>query len=440
LKINIVLLFIHLLCFGFQPAWTQNLTKPDVKLIPVDSGWASNSINAVAFRKNSLVTWKDTQVIAFYDKGGQVIVGKRKVGSTQWILQRTPFRGNVSDAHNSISIMIDGNGFIHMAWSHHNTQLLYVQSAAPLSLEFSQFLPMTGLLEHRVTYPEFYRMENGNLLFLYRNGESGNGKLVANEYDITRREWSQLHSNLIDGEEKRNAYWQAHIDKKGTIHISWVWRESPDVASNHDLCYARSTDNGRTWEKSNGEKYSGRITATSAEYLLKIPEGSELINQTSMTADEEGNAYIATYWRAIGEKIPQYQVLHQTSHGWQHLTLDFRITPFSLSGGGTKRIPIARPQILVDGSDDDATAFLIFRDEERGQKVSAAIIRKGKWHIVDLTETSVGAWEPTYDTQLWKEKKSVNLFLQFVEQADAEGLVKSTPHLVYVLECKNDLK
>ena len=33
-------------------------------------------------------------------------------------------------------------------------------------------------------------------------------------------------ANLVSGEGKRNAYWQAVTDKKGTIHISWVWRES----------------------------------------------------------------------------------------------------------------------------------------------------------------------------------------------------------------------
>ena len=42
---------------------------------------------------------------------------------------------------------------------------------------------------------------------------------------------------------------QACVDTKGTIHISWVWRESPDVASNHDLCYAKSAD-GITWVNS----------------------------------------------------------------------------------------------------------------------------------------------------------------------------------------------
>ncbi|MGO8055575.1 BNR-4 repeat-containing protein, partial [Rhizobium leguminosarum] len=61
----------------------------------------------------------------------------------------------------------------------------------------------------------------------------------------------------------------------------------------HDICYARSKDGGKTWEKSSGEKYQSPITAANAEYALRIPQKSELINQTSMFADAQGNPYIA---------------------------------------------------------------------------------------------------------------------------------------------------
>ena len=40
------------------------------------------------------------------------------------------------------------------------------------------------------------------------------------------------------------------------------------------------------------------------------PEKSELINSTSMTTDEEGNPYIATYWRVQNSTIPQYQLIY----------------------------------------------------------------------------------------------------------------------------------
>jgi hypothetical protein len=68
---------------------------------------------------------------------------------------------------------------------------------------------------------------------------------------------------------------------------TWVWRETWDVATNHDICYAKSVDGGKTWQKSGGEKYELPITAASAEYACRVPQKSELINQTSMCVDSK---------------------------------------------------------------------------------------------------------------------------------------------------------
>lgn len=426
-------LFLFFISFSFTIA----AQKPNVKLVHVDSAWASNSINATIFRKNSLVSFHNRQYIAYYNSNGYVVLGKRKLNENKWQLKTTNLKGNVSDAHNVISIMIDGGGYLHLAWNHHNNPLHYVKSKQPGSLEMSNEISMTGKLENKVSYPEFYRMPNGNLIFFYRDGGSGNGSLVMNQYDIKTKTWTQLHSNLIDGEGRRSAYWQACIDTKGTIHISWVWRETPDVASNHDLAYARSKDGGVTWQKSTGENYQLPINASNAEYAFRIPQKSELINQTSMFADDEGHPFIATYWREEGSAIPQYHLVYKTKDSWKKEVLDFRKAAFSLSGTGTKRIPISRPQIIAWKTKNNLSAALIFRDEERGNKVSAAInknIGKEKWHLIDLTSTTVGSWEPTYDTELWKEKKLLHLFVEKLEQADAEGKANIPAQMVQVLE------
>jgi hypothetical protein len=369
------------------------------------------------------------------------VLGKRKLGENKWQLKRTPYQGNTSDAHNIISIMVDGEGYLHIAWDHHNNPLHYCRSNQPGSLELTEQMPMTGKFEKEVSYPEFYRMPDGNLLFFYRDGGSGRGNLVINHYNTKAKQWTQLQSNLIDGEGKRNAYWQACVDSKGTIHISWVWRESPDVASNHDLCYARSKDGGKTWEKYTGEKYQLPIKASTAGYAFTIPQKSELINQTSMFADASGNPYIATYWREAGSEVPQYHLVFNNGGKWQMRNLGFRKTPFSLSGTGSKRIPISRPQIVAWPIGKTLAAALIFRDEEQGSKVTAAICKdlsKNKWQLMNLTQTSVGSWEPTYDTELWKEKRVLHLFVQKVEQVDAEGAANIPPQMVEVLEWKPD--
>lgn len=426
-----ICLILSFLTFGLLVVEAQN------KTIPVAEGWAGNSVNAVVFRKNSLVTYKNIQFIAFYNQKGKLTLGKRELNSTKWEVVETAFSGNIHDAHNCISIMVDGDGFLHVSWDHHANSLNYAHSVAPLSLQLTAKIPMTGLNETNVTYPEFYKMANGNLIFLYRDGRSGKGNLVMNRYDVKSKTWTQLHSNLIDGEGQQNAYWQACMDKSGTFNISWVWRGSADVASNHDMMFARSTDGGISWEKSTGEKYILPINAANAELAWSIPRNSELINQTSMTTDDFGNPFIASYWRSVNSAVPQYHIVYNEDNKWKELNLGFRKTPFSLSGVGTKRIPISRPQVLVSGKGNRASIRLFFRDSERGDKVSVAVcnnIALNQWKISDLTNFAVGSWEPTYDTELWKSDKKLHLFVENVQQVDGEGVAQAQPEMVNVLK------
>ncbi len=430
---------MRLVSFVLSCALTFSVTLVKAqKLIPADKGWSNNSVNAVVFRKNSITTKADTQFIAYYAPDKKMVLGKRHIKQDQFITQKTQYAGNTNDAHNSISIAIDGDGYLHVSWDHHGHPLRYAKSIKPYSLELGPKMEMTGLNEGKVTYPQFFNMPNGNLIFMYRDGQSGQGNLAINQYDVKTKQWKQLHSSLIDGERKRNAYWQACIGSDGVIHVSWVWRESPDVASNHDMCYAKSDDGGITWKKSNGELYDLPITAQSAEIACQIPQKSELINQTSMTVDKQGNPVIASYWKEKGSEIPQYHIIYRNHGDWEVNSLDFRKTPFSLSGVGTKQIPISRPHIVAGGK-KKPVYYLMFRDEERGEKVSLAKVsslQKGKMKIMDLTDFSVGSWEPSYDTELWKEKSKLQMFVQKVVQVDGEGMAEVEPQMVYVLEVK----
>lgn len=421
---------------------TANAQSVKVSTIAAN-GWANNSVNAVIFRKNSLVTYKNVQYAAYYDSAKYVVLAQRISGTAQWKVNRTPYQGDATDAHKSISIMIDGAGYLHVAWGQHNNPLNYARSVKPGSLTLGAKLAMTGHKEDKLSYPEFYKLPNGNLLFFYRDGGSGNGSLIINQYNYQTGQWTRLQDNLVDGEGQRSAYWQVATDVTGTIHLSWVWRETPDVASNHDMAYACSKDGGKTWQKSTGEKYSLPITAANAEYAFRIPQNSELINQTSMFADAQGEPYIATYYRENGQNVPQYHIIYHTRNQWAVSNLGFRKVPFSLSGAGTKRIPISRPQIIAWKEGSHTAAALIFRDEELGDQVSMATaqdIGNSNWKVQTLLKQPVGSWEPTFDTELWKDKGILNLFVQKVIQVDGEGNAKTTPQPVQVIEWKPESK
>ncbi|MHC4149638.1 MAG: BNR repeat-containing protein [Planctomycetota bacterium] len=404
-------------------------------IVPVATGWAKNSVNATIFRVNSLTTYAGIQYIAFYDENANVMLAKRKLAATKWQIHKTRYKGNTKDAHNGISIAVDGSGILHMSWDHHCDPLNYCRSVAPGSLELTDRMPMTGQNENKVTYPEFYNLQDGDLLFLYRDGSSGNGNTMLNRYDVRTQKWSVVQHPLIDGQGQRNAYTnQIAIDKDGNWHISWCWRETGDVATNHDICYAKSTDAGKTWQKSTGEKYILPITADNAQYVYRIPQKSELINQTTMTVDSKGRPLTATYWRPQGTTVPQYHLTYYNGQKWNTTQISRRKTPFTLSGGGTKRLPISRPKILADSSD---RLYLVFRDAERNGRVSVAVCQDPKhiqWRIEDLTDHSVGLWEPSYDSVLWQRQNLLHLFLQNVEQKDRDVMEDIPPTMVAVLE------
>ncbi len=418
----------------------SGLNSGETRLVAVAEGYAATSVNAVIFRRNSIFTHAQTQFIAFYDPRGRVTLGKRDLGSSDWELHTTQYKGNVRDAHNTISIAVDGNGYLHVAWDHHNDPLNYARSLEPGSLELGEReQPGERSAEHRVTYPEFYLMPNGELLFMYRHGRSGDGSQVVHHYDLESDSWELLHEQLIDGQGKVNPYWQTTIDDSGTLHLSWNWRRHGGVETNHDLAYARSKDGGRTWERSDGKPYQLPITPQTAEYALRIPENSAMMNQTSMAADSRGRPYIIGYWKPEGSDVPQYHCVYHDGESWQVSRVGRLTQAFDLVGRGTMAPPISRPQIAVDTSGEKDRAFVLFRAEERSRKVSVAVtedLEEGEWHFYDLAEMSVDAWEPSFDTALWQKERKIHIFVQRVGQRDHEQPVEMEPQMVYVLEWK----
>lgn len=115
---RILFFFLILLVFS-------TLRAQQSRLVEVGNGYSQTSVNTTVFRNNSLVTQGDEQYISYYDGDGYLVLGKRKLNSDQWTLQRTQYKGNVKDAHNIISMMLDGDGYLHLSFDHHGHKLNY---------------------------------------------------------------------------------------------------------------------------------------------------------------------------------------------------------------------------------------------------------------------------------------------------------------------------
>jgi hypothetical protein len=54
--------------------------------------------------------------------------------------------------------------------------------------------------------------------------------------------------------------------------------------------------------------------------------------------------------------------------------------------------------------------------------------------VIDLTPFPVDAWEPSFDTELWKNKQKLHIYLQRSSQGDGERSTDLEPQPVYLLE------
>ena len=408
------------------------------RVLSIGQGWSGSSVNVVANRRNALFTQGRDQFAAYYDGKGFMVLAHRKLGENKWETRRSAFRGTVADAHNSISLAVDGEGFLHVSWDHHGQPLNYARSAEPLSLELGPKLSMTGDAESRVTYPEFYRLPNGDLLFFYRDGESGNGGLVLKRYAAREQQWQLIQRNLIDGEGARSPYWGAAVDRSGGLHLAWIWRESPDVASNHDIAYAFSPDGGATWRTASGAPSTVPFNESNSDYAAKIPQRSNLMNSPAVAVDTRGRPYITTYWSDNAGDVPQFHLIRRAGAAWKIEAISKFTKAFTLAGAATRRPPISRAVLFVQGGTETPPVHLIYRDDARGGRAVLRSTRKlgsTDWTERELTRDSLGAWEPLIDPVQWNRLQQFHLLVQSVKQTDGDDArpAKAAPTPVALL-------
>jgi hypothetical protein len=402
-----------------------------VNLVAIGPAFASNDINHVSFRQNSLTSvhvGADTyQFAAYYrtvtgSSTRRVTVARRLLGSSSWDIFNyvngfSDPNSNATDSHNTISFGIDGEGFMHMSWGMHNNSLIYRKSTASVlnssPIAFGNNLAMTGANENLVTYPQFYNQPDGDLLFFYRNGASGDGNTFLNRYDTATDAWSVVQHPLFDGlTSSVNAYFNTlAFDSQGDLHATWTDRGTPAFQTNHNIYYARSPDAGVTWTKMDGTPYVMPITEPTAELVVPIPQNSTLINQASMTVDQNDNPLVATWWApgtAQGDFTRQYMLAYYNGNAWQTSQISSR-TVEPLQTDATVR-DLARPLVMVD---DENRTIVVMRYDQRSDVVTVGYSEDNQnWNLVDLTATGLGDWEPTYDAELWKRENKLHLLYQ----------------------------
>ena len=424
-------------------------------------GPAFTHANTASFLHHNIHTVGNQQFVAYYNVEENVTVARRTLGTDVWEVYPTTFSAyNVYDGHDVISFGIDGDDYMHISWGMHGDPLLYAKSTTPVTgsnpIVFTGLIPMSGH-EDTVTYPQFYELPNGDLLFLFREVTSGNGDTYWNRYDVSTETWSTVHGGAGQTPFFKGTGWYpnynlyhnlAAFDSTGTLHLTGAIRYNGDsptghggFQTNHDIFYFRSFDEAVSWVRMDGSPFTLPISEfgengnpnTMAEVAITIPEGYSLINQGSLTIDNNDQPVFAMWWApdaGIGNHARQYMIGWYDGMNWHTSQVTNHLTDYD-PDGDTVNNPIPesqlgvysmwRPAVLVD---DDNRIILIYSDYHRGQVVTAAWSEdRVNWQFADLTTEYTGTWEPTIDTTLWQRESKVHILYRKIGQ-DSESTIK----------------
>ncbi len=308
--LQIILVIGVLTLFGCTP---KQSTQPIVidetgntesieQIIEIDSVWAGHPVGF------SLYTHGNRQYIAYYNANRNLVVGQKNLDDEKFELHTMPSTrretmGGTStvldwDSHNYVTIGVDKDGFVHLSGNMHVHPITYFKSKKPHDIStLAQEMELIGTNEEKCTYPNFMLTKDGELLFHYRDGSSGNGKEIYNIYSCENKSWSRmLDVPLTDGQGLMNAYQtQPTVMKDGWYHVYWVWRDTPDCETNHDLSYMKSPDL-KNWFDAFGRKIELPATLDNKSLIVDpIPVKGGIINLGAKLCLDENNKPVFVY-------------------------------------------------------------------------------------------------------------------------------------------------
>ena len=300
------------MAIALQPAATSedSFLRPR-KTSFVDNVWTGASMNF------EMAVHNGKQYVAYYDKDGWMTIASRSLDSEEWQRMRLDNKTGW-DSHNYVTLAFDSDGQIHVSGNMHCAKLRYYRTTRPGDVtSLVGVHKMTGEDEDRVTYPRFLNGPKGEFLFTYRDGGSGNGRNIVNAYDVKTKTWKRYFSKaLFDGEGDTCVYYRGpERDSKGTYHLAWEWRDTPDVSTNHDMSYAVSIGSLDHWQKSDGTPIELPLRIGNCEIIDAAPINSGLI-KPNLSVDAHDRPLVS-YMKFDPKGRSQIYLMRREGSGWK---------------------------------------------------------------------------------------------------------------------------
>jgi len=312
-------------------------TEPEVvDVLEVSRVWSGHPVGFF------LSTEGAAQYAAFYDAERRLTVAQRDMGNRDWTLVRLDSTLGW-DSHNYVTMSPDRTGRLHLSGNMHGDPLVYFRTERPGDIRsFCRVDAMVGSLEKRCTYPRFIAGPDDRLLFTYRDGGSGKGNQIYNAYDCETERWRRLLDQpLLDGRGAMNAYPVGPSrGPDGFFHLCWVWRDTYDCSTNHDVSYARSRDLVH-WETVAGMPIELPITIdTKGVVVDPVPAGGGAINGNTRVGFNAQRCPIVTYHKFDSEGKTQVYNARYEEGGWRIYQVSDWDYRWDFSGGGSIRFEV----------------------------------------------------------------------------------------------------
>ncbi len=312
-------------------AYAAEDTVSAKRVIEIGEVWSGHSVGFC------LYTAAPYQYVAYYDANRALTVAMRRLESEEWSRIVLPERVNW-DSHHYVTLAVDQNGFVHVSGNMHSDPLVYFRSSEPFDVStLERMESMVGPDEKKVTYPQFLTDSNGDLIFFYRDGKSGDGVQLLNRYNANTNVWTRLITEpLFDGLGRVSCYPEGPVlGPDGYFHLVWVWRVHGGCETNHHLSYAKSKDMVH-WESSAGVPAGLPITPENKAVIVDpVPVEGGMINESTVVGFDGSGRVIVSYHKFDASGFTQIYNARNENGTWaiyQTSNWDYR---WYFSGGGT---------------------------------------------------------------------------------------------------------
>lgn len=302
----------------------------------------------------SFIASGEWQFIGYYNKARNLTVASRKISERSWNYKILPSKVGW-DSHNSITMALDRNNCLHLSGNMHNDSLIYFKTEKPFDIStLTKIFPLVSVKDElSSTYPKFIKSAEGGLIYSYRKGGSGKGITISNIYNEETKSFERLSDKpLFDGLGEMSAYATGpRLGPDGLYHVAWLWRDTPDSETNHDLSYARSED-FINWENVFGEKVSLPITPRTDLFTVDpVPvKGGAINGAFSLFFDPDQNPMLA-YLKYDASGNSQVFLTRADAGKWVHQQLSDWDYRWDFSGPGSLEfhIKINDARFTTDG-------------------------------------------------------------------------------------------